>query len=74
MVQLAGRYQVVTALLPTLAAFLVSLVVFGAANAGLLEGPLRTVLPPLAVLLPGALVVNGMSSSLPGTCRQGRRG
>ena len=61
LVQLAERHQVVKALLPTLAAFLVSLAVFGAADAGLLEGPLRTVLPPLAVLLPGALVVNGMS-------------
>ena len=71
LVQLAGRYQVVTALLPTLAAFLVSLVVFGAANAGLLEGPLRTVLPPLAVLLPGALVVNGMSELAAGHMQAG---
>jgi uncharacterized membrane protein YjjP (DUF1212 family) len=71
LVQLAGRYQVVTALLPTLAAFLVSLVVFGAANAGLFEGPLRTVLPPLAVLLPGALVVNGMSELAAGHMQAG---
>lgn len=55
----------------TLAAFLVSLVVFGAANAGLLEGPLRTVLPPLAVLLPGALVVNGMSELAAGHMQAG---
>ncbi len=61
LVRLAERYQLVGALLPTLAAFSVSVVVFGAADAGLLEGPLRTVLPPIAVLLPGALVVNGMS-------------
>lgn len=71
LVQLAERYQVVAALLPTLAAFLVSLVVFGAANAGLLEGPLRTVLPPLAVLLPGALVVNGMSELAAGHMQAG---
>ncbi len=71
LVQLAERYEVVKALLPTLAAFTVSLVVFGAANAGLLEGPLRTVLPPLAVLLPGALVVNGMSELASGHMQAG---
>jgi uncharacterized membrane protein YjjB (DUF3815 family) len=71
LVQLAERYQVVKALLPTLAAFVVSLAVFGAANAGLLEGPLRTVLPPLAVLLPGALVVNGMSELAAGHMQAG---
>lgn len=69
--QLAERYEVVKALLPTLAAFTVSLVVFGAANAGLVEGPLRTVLPPLAVLLPGALVVNGMSELASGHMQAG---
>ena len=48
-------------LLPTVAAFAVSCLVFAAADAGLLEGALRTVLPPLAVLLPGALMVTGLS-------------
>ncbi|GAA5035678.1 threonine/serine exporter family protein [Terrabacter aeriphilus] len=71
LVQLAERYEVVKALLPTLAAFAVSLAVFGAADAGLLEGPLRTVLPPLAVLLPGALVVNGMSELAAGHMQAG---
>ena len=71
LVQLAERYDVVRALLPTLAAFVVSLAVFGAANVGLLEGPLRTVLPPLAVLLPGALVVNGMSELAAGHMQAG---
>ncbi|WP_156023114.1 threonine/serine exporter ThrE family protein [Terracoccus sp. 273MFTsu3.1] len=71
LVHLAERYEVVKALLPTLAAVTVSLVVFGAANAGLLEGPLRTVLPPLAVLLPGALVVNGMSELASGHMQAG---
>lgn len=71
LVQLAERYEVVKTLLPTLAAFTVSLAVFGAANAGLLEGPLRTVLPPLAVLLPGALVVNGMSELAAGHMQAG---
>lgn len=49
------------ALLPTVAALAVSAPVFAAAAAGLLDGALRTVLPPLAVLLPGALVVTGLS-------------
>jgi uncharacterized membrane protein YjjP (DUF1212 family)/uncharacterized membrane protein YjjB (DUF3815 family) len=49
------------ALLPTVAAFAVSAPVFAAAAAGLLDGALRTVLPPLAVLLPGALMVTGLS-------------
>ena len=71
LVQLAERYQVVQALLPTLAAFFVSFAVFGAADAGLLEGPLRTVLPPLAVLLPGALVVNGVSELAAGNMQAG---
>ena len=43
------------------AAFAVSALVFAAADAGLLDGALRTVLPPLAVLLPGALMVTGLS-------------
>ena len=44
-----------------MAAFLVGCAVFLAADHDLLEGPLRTLLPPLAVLLPGALIVTGMS-------------
>lgn len=71
LVQLAERHAVVRALLPTVAAFVVSLAVFGAAHAGLLEGPLRTVLAPLAVLLPGALVVNGMSELAAGHMQAG---
>ena len=43
------------------AAFIVGCAIFLAAEADLLDGPLRTLLPPLAVLLPGALIVTGMS-------------
>ena len=71
LVKLAEHYQLARALLPTLAAFAISVLVFGAADAGLLEGPLRTVLPPLAVLLPGALVVNGMSELAAGHMQAG---
>jgi uncharacterized membrane protein YjjP (DUF1212 family)/uncharacterized membrane protein YjjB (DUF3815 family) len=57
----AGLHPSLLALLPTVAAFAVSVLVFAAAGAGLLDGALRTVLPPLAVLLPGALMVTGLS-------------
>lgn len=57
----ARRHTSVLPLLPTAAAFAVACLVFVAAEAGLLEGALRTVLPPIAVLLPGALMVTGMS-------------
>ena len=57
----AGLHASLMALLPTVAAFAVSALVFAAAAAGLIDGALRTVLPPLAVLLPGALMVTGLS-------------
>lgn len=59
--QFAGRHPSLLPLLPTVAAFAVACMVFAAADAGLLEGALRTVLPPVAVLLPGALIVTGLS-------------
>jgi uncharacterized membrane protein YjjP (DUF1212 family) len=59
--RLGQRFRLVATLLPTLAAFVLGCLVFAAANAGLVEGPLRTLLPPLAVLLPGALIVTAMS-------------
>jgi uncharacterized membrane protein YjjB (DUF3815 family) len=59
--RLATRLQLLATLLPTVSAFAAGCLVFAAANAGLLEGSLRTLLPPLAVLLPGALLVTAMS-------------
>ncbi|WP_019201756.1 threonine/serine exporter family protein [Tsukamurella sp. 1534] len=61
LVSLAGRVRLAATLLPTIAAFVVATGVFAAAQAGWLDGPLRTLLAPLAVLLPGALMVTGMS-------------
>ena len=61
LLQVAGRLPAFASLVPTVAAFLVGLEVFAAAQVGLLDGPLRTVLPALAVLLPGALLVTGLS-------------
>jgi len=59
--RLGQRVSLIATLLPTLAAFVLACGAFAATNAGLLEGPLRTLLAPLAVLLPGALIVTAMS-------------
>lgn len=76
LLRVSERYQLVSALLPTMAAFIVACLVFGAAEAQLLDGALRTLLPPLAVILPGALLVTGMSelaagAMVAGTARLG---
>ena len=59
--RLSQRFSLLASLLPVVAAFCVGCVVFGAAELGLVDGPLRTLLPPLAVLLPGAMLVTAMS-------------
>ncbi|UJH70344.1 threonine/serine exporter family protein [Ornithinimicrobium sp. INDO-MA30-4] len=71
MVELASKASVLGVLLPTAAAFAVGVLVFTAANYGLIDGALRTVLPPLAVLLPGALLVTGMSELAAGHMQAG---
>lgn len=71
LMQVARVSRLVRTLLPTIAALLVSLLVFGAAAADLVEGPLRTTLPSLAVLLPGALLVTGMSELAAGHMQAG---
>jgi len=65
------RFRTLGTLLPTVAAFVVTVIVFALADAGLVEGPLRTVLPPLAALLPGALIVTGMSELAAGHMQAG---
>ncbi len=59
--RLSARVGALASLLPSVAAFVVAAVVFAAASAGLVDGALRTLLPPLAILLPGALLVTGLS-------------
>lgn len=61
LIELASRSKLATTLLPVVAAFAVGCAIFVAADQGWLDGPLRTLLAPLAVLLPGALIVTGMS-------------
>jgi uncharacterized membrane protein YjjP (DUF1212 family) len=71
LLRLGERFPLVATLLPTLAAFVLACLVFGASDAGLLQGPLRTLLPPLAVLLPGALIVTAMSELAAGDMMAG---
>jgi uncharacterized membrane protein YjjP (DUF1212 family)/uncharacterized membrane protein YjjB (DUF3815 family) len=59
--RLSARIRALASLLPSVAAFVVAGVVFAAASAGMVDGALRTLLPPLAILLPGALLVTGLS-------------
>lgn len=58
---LARRHPLLSLLLPTVAAFAVALPAFWLATQVSLHGPLLAILPPLAVLLPGALLVTGLS-------------
>jgi uncharacterized membrane protein YjjP (DUF1212 family) len=68
---LGKRARVLASLLPTIAAFVITAIVFVAADAGWIDGPLRTVLPPLAPLLPGALIVTGISELAAGHMQAG---
>ena len=61
LVRFLSPHALLRTILPTAAAFLVSLVVFALANQQLLDDPLRTILAPIAILLPGGLLVTGMS-------------
>lgn len=65
------RHSLLVALLPSLAAFVVSLVVLAAAQAGILQGPLRTLICPIAVLLPGALLSTGIAEMAAGAVVSG---
>ncbi|MGB3829356.1 MAG: threonine/serine exporter family protein [Ornithinimicrobium sp.] len=71
LMSVARRFQMLATLLPTIAAFVVTAFVFLAADAGWVQGPLRTVLPPIAALLPGALIVTGMSELAAGHMQAG---
>lgn len=71
LVRLTGRRLVPAALLPLFAAFLVAAAAFWAHDAGLIASPMRTMLPPVAVLLPGALIVTGLSELVAGVMVSG---
>lgn len=58
---LGGRSRTVRTLIPLIAAFVTALAAFAAAGAGLVEAPLWTLVAPIAVILPGAVIVTGLT-------------
>ncbi|MER7754715.1 threonine/serine exporter family protein [Kitasatospora sp. NPDC097643] len=68
---LTRRLPLLRPLLPVTAGFLVALLVLLAAQGGLLDGPLRTIVATLAILLPGALLVTGLSEIAAGAASAG---
>lgn len=65
------RWQSVRPLVPVAAAFSVSVLVLLATEAGWMQGPLRTIVAVLAVLLPGTLLVTGLSEIAAGALQAG---
>jgi uncharacterized membrane protein YjjP (DUF1212 family) len=63
---LSRRSPLVAILLPAIAAFVVCCMVLLVAQAGWMDGAVRTVLPPIAILLPGGLLVTGVSELMAG--------
>lgn len=61
LVRSSGRHALLAALLPTAAAFTTTLAVLAGVQHGMLHGALRTLICPLAVLLPGALLSTGIA-------------
>nr|WP_306239287.1 threonine/serine exporter family protein [Ornithinimicrobium cryptoxanthini] len=73
---LARRSPLVQTLLPFFAAFAAGMIAFWAARQDLLDSPLWTLIAAIAVLLPGAVIVTGLTelaagSMLAGTARLG---
>ncbi|MFG2843525.1 threonine/serine exporter family protein [Kitasatospora sp. NPDC048296] len=68
---LARRLPRLRPLLPVTAGFLVALLVLSLARASLLDGPLRTIVATLAILLPGGLLVTGLSEIAAGAASAG---
>ncbi|MFW5474799.1 threonine/serine ThrE exporter family protein [Knoellia sp. CPCC 206450] len=60
-VLLLGRGRTLRTLTPFLAGFVVAVLAFLAAELGWVDAPLRTLVAPIAVLLPGALIVTGLT-------------
>lgn len=70
-IRFAPRWRALSTLTPFLASFVIALAAFGAADLGLITGPLRSLLPPIAVLLPGALIVTGLAELAAGAMTAG---
>ncbi len=67
----SARHALLASLLPTVAAFVVSLAILGTWQAGLVDGPLRTLVCPIAVLLPGSLLSTGIAELATGAVVSG---
>ncbi|MGJ6979274.1 threonine/serine exporter family protein [Aestuariimicrobium soli] len=61
LMRLAARHRLLGALLPIAASALASLIAFAAFEAGFIQGPVRTMICAIAVLLPGAVLATGMA-------------
>lgn len=68
---LGGRQLLVGTLLPFLAAVAMAVPAFAAAREGLIDSPVWTLVPPIAVLLPGALIVTGLTELSAGAMMAG---
>ncbi|TWP34981.1 threonine/serine exporter family protein [Leekyejoonella antrihumi] len=68
---LVRRWRTLRPLLPVASSFLVSLIVLGAFHAGWLDGPLRTIVAVLAILLPGSALVTGLTEIASGAAAAG---
>ena len=73
-VLLGGRGRALRTLTPFVAGLVVALLAFVAAGQGWLEAPLRTLVAPIAVLLPGALIVTGLTELAAGAMVAGSHG
>lgn len=71
LITLSGRTLLVGPLLPFLAAFVSAAAAFALADRGLVDAPLWTLVPPIAVLLPGALIVTGLTELSAGAMMAG---
>lgn len=71
LMRLTAKGILPTVLLPLSATFVTGLAAFWAADQGWLTGPLRTVLPVVAVLLPGATLVTGIAELVSGAMTAG---
>lgn len=67
----ARRFVSFRPLLPVVAAFVVSVLVLLAAESSLLHGALRTIVAVIAILLPGSLLVTGLSEVAAGAASAG---
>lgn len=67
----SGRHALLGALLPVVSTLVVSLVVLWCAEHGILDGPLRTLICPVAILLPGALLSTAMAELATGAMVSG---